>query len=460
MPTPEQLAERIARIKATGAHELTAGEESPSAAKTYIPVRCDVCGTSLYATPEEVGEQLTCPDCHTGVTVPPLKTIPAEEEPPDEEPGASQEEYDLLDDQDDWASAPSAEQRYIGVKCSLCGTRLLATEDQVGTEIACPDCQHPAVVHAPSPAPAPPEPAIPRTEQYGTGDTPPAVDYGPYLEDVLARGQRRLEEEDRMAQEERQWELKPSRKPPPWLFRSGVISYLNEEEVRRRWLVLTLCLLGIWLMNLIAMILETWTAPPLSYLGVVIDTLGFAATLVCIPFLAPFWLAIVQHTVEGCDTLEDWEQPEWLDALFQCLYIILPFLFAGLPGALFARLAGLGPLATAILGHSSAVVLFPVTLLSAVEAGAPWGVFSAKILQAIPGTWRAWAVFYLKTTLLMGVFLALAVLAHTYAGMVGKGITIAFFLPVTIIYFRLLGRLGWFCADESVDESTPPLRKA
>ena len=41
---------------------------------------------------------------------------------------------------------PAAEQDYVAVLCSLCNTRMLATADQVGSRMMCPDCGTATVV--------------------------------------------------------------------------------------------------------------------------------------------------------------------------------------------------------------------------------------------------------------------------------------------------------------------------
>jgi len=100
----------------------------------------------MDATPDQIGQEIVCPDCHTPAVVPPLPEPAAEEDPPVIKVGTD-DEYAVCEGVDQ----PSADheavyQRYIAVMCPLCRTRMHAAEDRVGETIVCPDCQTPTVV--------------------------------------------------------------------------------------------------------------------------------------------------------------------------------------------------------------------------------------------------------------------------------------------------------------------------
>ena len=63
------------------------------------------------------------------------------------------------------ARSPAAEQSYVAVPCSVCHTRMLATLDQVGGKLICPDCGTATVV----PPPPPPRPKIDPMADAGEG---------------------------------------------------------------------------------------------------------------------------------------------------------------------------------------------------------------------------------------------------------------------------------------------------
>jgi DNA-directed RNA polymerase subunit RPC12/RpoP len=91
----------------------------------------------MYATAEQVGEQLLCPDCGTRTLVrpppPPPKKTSADFRV------APTEEYAVQESLGQPPPGAVAYQPHVGFKCRRCGTRLHATLDQVGQPLECPD---------------------------------------------------------------------------------------------------------------------------------------------------------------------------------------------------------------------------------------------------------------------------------------------------------------------------------
>lgn len=116
----------------------------------YIAVRCALCGTRMVASEEEAGQWIECPDCGTTTQVPtegPPRTLtptapsrPAEIYPIYEGPGQPPQNH------------PVVYGRYLPVFCRQCSTRMLATPDQVGQSLVCPDCGAATVVPPPKEA--------------------------------------------------------------------------------------------------------------------------------------------------------------------------------------------------------------------------------------------------------------------------------------------------------------------
>jgi len=119
---------------------------SPAEAQPHLTVTCPVCLTSLCAALDQVGRQLSCPDCDTPVIVPP--PVPMEHKR--SLLGVPVEQYALCDEVDESAAGPRpADQTYVPVTCPVCGTFMQVLEDLVGQEIVCPDCREPMVVSRP-----------------------------------------------------------------------------------------------------------------------------------------------------------------------------------------------------------------------------------------------------------------------------------------------------------------------
>jgi DNA-directed RNA polymerase subunit RPC12/RpoP len=109
--------------------------------KAYLSVVCAICHTRMYAEDGQLGQSMTCPNCGTVCAV-----ERSAEPPPAAEaslaPKTSTGEYDICTT----GGQPSPDDKivygkHIRLTCSRCQTRLLATADQVGQFLVCPDCQ-------------------------------------------------------------------------------------------------------------------------------------------------------------------------------------------------------------------------------------------------------------------------------------------------------------------------------
>ncbi len=93
-----------------------------------ISVRCGHCSTAIEAPISRIGESVLCPDCHAPIPVERVETK-----------RATANESDASQTRKAHRSLNGSVDSF-GFSCSLCGTRLYASESQIGTQIACPDC--------------------------------------------------------------------------------------------------------------------------------------------------------------------------------------------------------------------------------------------------------------------------------------------------------------------------------
>lgn len=114
------------------------GEPAEDWSKRY-PVYCKLCATMMYASEDQVGQELTCPDCDTKTVVPPRpeKISNAPLGPLSFEGGAS---FGLASETENAAQETPGTGNLVPVVCSLCGTRMYARESQIGEFKTCPDC--------------------------------------------------------------------------------------------------------------------------------------------------------------------------------------------------------------------------------------------------------------------------------------------------------------------------------
>ncbi len=147
-------------------NETPAGDEAvplssdPTAAnQQLIRVSCGLCNTLMYATQEQVGQTIVCPDCGVPTLV---------KRPPDER---SQKPLSSAGDVGEYSLArwprpaaavpPDETQAAATVECPLCHTRVSVSPTQIGKRIPCPDCGREMVILPPPPPPKarlPPKP--------------------------------------------------------------------------------------------------------------------------------------------------------------------------------------------------------------------------------------------------------------------------------------------------------------
>jgi uncharacterized CHY-type Zn-finger protein len=434
---PPPVAEEYALLEGV----IQPAPDSPLVTQVYIPVICGVCKTRMLATPEQVGQELTCPDCQTRCRVPPPAERPAsaEETPrPREGPDA---EYGLVAGVDQPPPGSEAYAEHVAIECPVCHTRLHFTLDRVGQTAICPDCLVPLVV----PQPKKKVGWVERSEPHQTNapeETGSSEDLaGPAAPDPSSKRKRQAPTPliGRPPQIDRRYLVPTADRPslPPHPFLTGVLRFPFYRGVLVRWL-------AFWL-----------TALPVAALGLSaaqIAMQGYGA-MVGVPmlaaagFLAAWWiaalgasfLAVVNETASGNDDIQAWPELNFIDSIFEAVFPINSLAMAAVPGAGIAWLdPANGPIYVAI----SILAGFPVVFLSMLERGSCMSPWSTAVLQSLWTGRRAWTIFYLETT--AGVVAAAGLTVGLSPPLVNAILwTIPLDLVVLIVYARLLGRLGW-----------------
>ena len=155
----------------------SAAASKPEPAPTQLILGCSMCGRKVGASTKLAGRDVACPDCGTLIHVPQPKQPAA---PP---PAPS-------------AAKPTAQQPrkeiekvvHIGVDCPRCGTRIHATDRQVGKKVPCPDCDTPITIPPPK-ADAPIEQVIRGAEEYSVSAPPEVVEQTPMTPGGLKKDQ-------------------------------------------------------------------------------------------------------------------------------------------------------------------------------------------------------------------------------------------------------------------------------
>lgn len=409
----------------------------------YFATHCPLCGTHMQAREDQAGREMTCPDCRQPMTVPAAPPRRRMKRGPTEvDEGAA---YGIRTEGE--PPTDTVALSAIPVVCPLCKTRLHTTEDRIGRKMVCPDCDRLFVV----PPPPKPERVYDPKDQfegdYGVGE---AVAAAPKVESpILSRqGLRRAAD---AAEDDRR--LRPASKPPRHPFLSSVFSIPWSRSVRMHFLPL-------WILGMIVMALGTTAISlvvgPLSIAssitGAVLLGLTFILGTILSEILSVKCLAILGDTSRGHDAVVSWPEGTYLDWIGEFFFVANGMAVATLPGVLIGKLlaASVGLSIWWIVPVGTAV-MFPIVLLSMLEANSPMMPLSWHVWRSLVRVWRAWGCFYIETTLLavavLGLILGVWQLNRWLAIPVGSAALVA----AAMIYFRLLGRVAW-CYAQAVQK--------
>lgn len=407
--------------------------------RRYVPVVCSLCHTRMMAVEEQVGQTLTCPDCGTpNPVVMPQERAELERESPGE--------YGL--------DAPPVQAEYYAYKCPTCLTRLHARADEAGQKAICPDCRRELVI-----------PAAPARPAQAAADVAEAIpSRGPAKRPaMLIPGFKPLEDGGKLERlEENEEDDEPQRprivkrrirdqkaRMPRWPMVSGVFAFPFHGEGAFYWAVLStaLCLLA---SGFGMAVYFTYQGGSLLLPAVLMFALMGVAAGMWFVFTSLSMISIIQDTASGNDRVESWPHGDWIDRLWEPLFVVNSWLLSGAAGIFVGRvLISLG------LPFQPGIVIgwwlgFPLLMLSYLETGQLLNPVSTPVWQSLVDHWKSWAVFYLLSALLAVAMAAVSLAWH--AALVRFGLTglIAALAGVlwcvvaaSMIYARLMGRLGW-----------------
>ncbi len=399
---------------------------------TYFATHCPLCGTHMQAREDQVGQEMTCPDCRRTMIVPAAPPRRRSSRGPREVD--KEAAYGVRAEGEPTPDATATS--YIPVVCPLCKTRLHTTEDQIGQKMVCPDCDR---LFAVPPPPKPERTYDPRDQfdgNYDVGESVASAPSGgsPILASLWHRHMGSRGENDR-----------PPSPPPRRPFLSSVFSIPWSPSVRMHFL--PLWVLGMIVVAVVARIVSLLGgAPGIAAWTEAMVLMGVASVLgtIWLGVLSVKCLAILGDTADGYDDVQAWPEGPFLDWVGEVFFVVNSLAIAMLPGVLISKLLVVS------VGQSTwwivplgIVVMFPVMLMSMLEANSPMMPLSRHVWRSLLRVWRAWGCFYIETTLIIAAVGGLIFGMSDLNQWLAVPIASAALVAAAMIYFRLLGRVAW-----------------
>ena len=303
---------------------------------------------------------------------------------------------------------------------------------------------------------------------YGVAGLPPEQHSGPVVPVSLPEGP--LDPlVEKPPEEKPDQEVKPlSERPklPPWPLFTRVLAFFFQMNTIVLWIVLSVIGTVVLAMGVLAV---AGLTTDLVGMGAAMPWIGGMLLAASTVFTGLAWLiggsavslAILQDSAAGNDKIENWPDTAWFEWVGEAFYVLVSLFVAGGIGYLAGRFVGAlaGGMTTLVV--ASLWIFFPIALLSTLEAQTPLLPLSPVVLASFARTWRSWLLFYLETGLLGLLLLGMASgFGHMLTAfqstaswfqwlILAACVMSSLIVAAELLYFRLLGRLAWICAEES-----------
>jgi len=243
---------------------------------------------------------------------------------------------------------------------------------------------------------------------------------------------------------------------PPRPFLSGTFTFPFTRDALGRTGLLSVVALATGLAAREALALMAGGDGRMTILGAMFTVLTVFGAVTWFAIAAACALAIVGDTASGCDRVERWPGALFLDWIGESMPLVSAVGIGVGPLVGLAWLSG-DRGATADAGVAVGFFLaFPIVLLSLLENGSIVDPFSLPVLRTFLVGFPGWGKFYFSTALLVLATATIAALALSAGGISGIAVTALAASVAWIVYFRLLGRLAWYCADRTAAAEHEP----
>lgn len=407
-----------------------------------LTVTCPTCHERLVVQLSAQLQSVACTFCSAAVLVPALESVRRQQA--ENKPHAPPvDEYALAVDE---APGPrpakkvkvaqgsgksKGEAPVVSLECPTCHERVKTTAGEkwgkvpctfCGVTISVPDRQTVLGWQAKKVAPR-------KREEIGEYTAGPAIERAPLPTASVF---------DKLA--EIRQEVAPP--PPRWTFFSRVFTLPWHKDVIVRWAFMSFgftAMLGVGLVVVhLARTVSGFGGIAIAFFMLPIIWISFMT----VSYSSACFMSVLESTTGGLDEIEAWPEPNWREWMPQMFYLGW---IAGAPSAISYGIAVLLEMAGLRPGLSLAAffLLYPISLLSALEANTVWVPLTWPIVSSLARWWWCWLTFYV----LAGLTLGTVVVAGAAIVVSGQALLALALGPITaagiLIYARLLGRLGW-----------------
>jgi hypothetical protein len=332
-------------------------------------------------------------------------------------------------------------------ECPYCSAQIQIAEGRAGRSMTCPRCKGQVEV---------PKPHKPRRrEEYDLQEDGP-----PPPGSTATLGRLTAAEIDALEEEEESQKKKRRRPKMEWQLFLGGFGFPWSPGAVMQWLLIAIWASAFgWLYYAAhtlginhplgeASMYQTIVAM-LAALGAMIAGVG------CVAVAGIHGLTILLETTAGNDRMESWPNVglflDWIGQLWFIINttVVSVALGLGLDWLLPDLLGSRGTTVTIVVFFT-----FPVFLLCTLEADSPFLPVSSVVFASL---WRqgiAWLAFYLQSGTLLAA--AAALVQYYLVPLIEPRLAIPLeallFSAVVMIYFRLLGRLAFYCSVEPEGE--------
>ncbi len=418
-------------------------DTEPKPTPKHLGFGCQLCGTRMFALARDVGRKARCPDCGV-LTVVPQPPKPRPKQIPKAMYG---QQYGLweVDEAPLPAEIAARQPKFFPVWCRICNTLMHAQAKQVGKRLMCPDCGGKTLVEKPPPEKKEaPSVLVPDGDEYQLDETAAPTPRPLPVSPAVLDAQKHAQHREGLHQE---YGGRP--KMPRFPTLTGVAPLLLRSPVTTWWVGLSCALSAIGVLGGASGGAATGGGGFDAIMGVCFLAMACIFGILWFAGSSALWCAVLTESSEGSDRL--YHPPsgapyEWFGP---ALYIALSSTASLIPGwALGTFLLFFQPdISMAISPPAIGMPLgmfffFPIALLSAMERSSPLEIVSLPILRSLLRRPGHWLLFYLETALLFGLFLlSVGALQGFLFAVLPLG------MAVSLIYFRLLGRLAWWLAE-------------